>query len=518
MNWRLVTRPLNRASQLDLRGEPDSCGVWAPCLSHADGLFWLIYTDVKRYDGNFKDAHNYLVTAPAITGPWSDPIYMNSSGFDPSLFHDDDGRKWFVNQQWKHSTDSVGGRPRGTAFDGILCQEYDPVARRLTGPIRNIFAGSPLALVEGPHLFKRDGWYYLTTAEGGTGYDHAVTMARSRDLRGPYELHPQTHLLTSKDAPDAPLQRAGHGQIVETPDGAVYHTHLCTRPLPGTRRSPARPRDRDPEVRLEATTAGSTSSTAASSPPSRSPPRPAPASPSPTAPVEYRFDGPALPRRLPVAAHPLPRAPLHPDRRRPAPASAASPSAAGSSSRWSPAASSITPTAPRPASPPSRPTPTSRPPASRPTTTARSSTSSPSPTTPALGRVLTILSCPGDWPDGRLSFPLHPPIPLPDGPVDLAVEVTRRHASSSSGAPAANGSPPAPRSTPRSSPTRAAAASTAPSPAPSSACSPSTPPAAPRPADFASFSYAPPALTPHPLSARRCQAAPPCPTAAASSR
>ena len=81
---------------------------------------------MKRYDGNFKDAHNYLVTAPAITGPWSDPIYMNSSGFDPSLFHDDDGRKWFLNQQWKHSTDSVGGRPRGTAFDGILAAGVRP--------------------------------------------------------------------------------------------------------------------------------------------------------------------------------------------------------------------------------------------------------------------------------------------------------------------------------------------------------------------------------------------------------
>ena len=112
VNWRLVKRPLDRASQLDMRGDPDSCGVWAPCLSHADGLFWLIYTDVKRLDGNFKDAHNYLVTAPAITGPWSDPIYLNSSGFDPSLFHDDDGRKWLVNQQWKHTTDSVGGRPK----------------------------------------------------------------------------------------------------------------------------------------------------------------------------------------------------------------------------------------------------------------------------------------------------------------------------------------------------------------------------------------------------------------------
>jgi xylan 1,4-beta-xylosidase len=142
VNWRLVTRPLTRAAQLDMRGNPDSCGVWAPCLSHADGQFWLIYTDVKRLDGNFKDAHNYLVTAPEITGPWSDPIYLNSSGFDPSLFHDDDGRKWLLNQQWKHTTDSVGGRPKDIAFDGILAQEYDPVARHLTGPITNIFAGS----------------------------------------------------------------------------------------------------------------------------------------------------------------------------------------------------------------------------------------------------------------------------------------------------------------------------------------------------------------------------------------
>jgi xylan 1,4-beta-xylosidase len=145
---------------------------------------------VKRLDGNFKDAHNHLVTAPAITGPWSDPIHLNSSGFDPSLFHDDDGRKWLVNQQWKHTTDSVGRRPRGTAFDGILLQEYDPVARRLIGGVRNDFAGSPLGLVEGPHLFKRDRLYYLTTAEGGTGYGHAVTMARSQSLLGPYELHP----------------------------------------------------------------------------------------------------------------------------------------------------------------------------------------------------------------------------------------------------------------------------------------------------------------------------------------
>jgi xylan 1,4-beta-xylosidase len=118
-NWELVTRPLARKSQLDMRGNPDSCGIWAPCLSYADGQFWLVYTDVKRYDGNFKDAPNYIVTAPTIEADWSEPVYVNSSGFDPSLFHDDDGRKWFVNMQWNHRTESYGGSPKSPAFDGI---------------------------------------------------------------------------------------------------------------------------------------------------------------------------------------------------------------------------------------------------------------------------------------------------------------------------------------------------------------------------------------------------------------
>lgn len=238
VNWTLVRRPLERASQLDMRGNPDSCGVWAPCLSYNDGLFWLVYTDVKRFDGNFKDAHNYIVTAETIEATWSDPVYVNSSGFDPSLFHDDDGRKWFLNMQWNHRTESFGGSPKHPAFDGILLQEWDERTRKLVGPVKNIFAGSPLGLVEGPHLFKKNGWYFLTTAEGGTGYDHAVTLARSRTIDGPYEMHPDIYLITSKDHPEAPLQRAGHGQYVETPDGQAYHTHLTGRPLAPQRRSP----------------------------------------------------------------------------------------------------------------------------------------------------------------------------------------------------------------------------------------------------------------------------------------
>ena len=232
-HWRLIARPLNRASQLDMRGDPDSCGVWAPCLTHADGLFHLIYTDVKRYGrtttagvsgASLRDFHNYLVTSERIDGDWSDRIHLNSSGFDPSLFHDDDGRKYLVNMLWDH-------RPGQNRFAGIVLQEYSPAQRKLVGARHNIFKGTSLGLTEAPHLYKRDGWYYLITAEGGTAWGHAVTMARSRALLGPYELHPDVHILSARHRPDVPLQRAGHADLVETQAGETYMVYLCGRPI-----------------------------------------------------------------------------------------------------------------------------------------------------------------------------------------------------------------------------------------------------------------------------------------------
>jgi xylan 1,4-beta-xylosidase len=234
VHWQLLTRPLKRASQLDMRGNPDSCGIWAPCLTHHDGLFYLIYTDVKRYGrssaagasgASLRDFHNHLVTSASIDGDWSEPIYLNSSGFDPSLFHDDDGRKYLVNMLWDH-------RPGQNRFAGIVLQQYSPRERCLVGDRREIFAGTPIGFTEAPHLYKRDGWYYLLTAEGGTGWGHAVTMARSRALGGPYELHPDVHILTARHRPDAPLQRVGHADLVDTPAGETYMVYLCGRPVP----------------------------------------------------------------------------------------------------------------------------------------------------------------------------------------------------------------------------------------------------------------------------------------------
>jgi xylan 1,4-beta-xylosidase len=233
IHWRLLTRPLRRAGQLNMLGVPDSCGIWAPCLSFDDGRFYLIYTIVKRYGTTtagagsgyvFRDLDNYLVTASSIDGEWSDPVFLNSSGFDPSLFHDDDGRKYLVNMLWEH-------RPGRNRFAGIVIQEFSAREMRLTGERSLIFQGTSIGFTEGPHLYKRNGYYYLLTAEGGTGFGHAVTLARSRDLRGPYELHPDTYILTARHRPDIELQRAGHADLVETQSGETYLVHLCGRPL-----------------------------------------------------------------------------------------------------------------------------------------------------------------------------------------------------------------------------------------------------------------------------------------------
>lgn len=226
VHWELAARPLNRVSQLDMRGIPCSCGVWAPCLSYSDGIYYLIYTIVNSTGGVFKDTDNYLVTATDLYGEWTDPIYLNSSGFDPSLFHDDDGKKWLVNMSW----DYRGGK---NSFGGILLQEYSPAEKRLIGKPVNIFRGSQYEKTEGPHLYHHNGWYYLIVAEGGTGLNHVVTMARSKSIFGPYEIHPQNPVLTSRYNTNLELKKAGHADLLETESGEWYLAHLCSRPLDG---------------------------------------------------------------------------------------------------------------------------------------------------------------------------------------------------------------------------------------------------------------------------------------------
>lgn len=222
-HWRLISRPLSTIKLLDMKGNPDSGGVWAPCLTYKDGLFWLIYSDIKVVDGSFKDGGNYLTTCSSVDGEWNAPIYLNNAGFDPSLFHDEDGKKYLLNMVWDH-------RPEHHAFSGISIQEYSVHEKKLIGKSHIIFKGTDIKLTEAPHLYYINGYYYLLTAEGGTKFEHAVTVARSKDLLGPYEVHPNNPILSSWAHLDLPLQKAGHASLVKTQTDEWFLAHLTGRP------------------------------------------------------------------------------------------------------------------------------------------------------------------------------------------------------------------------------------------------------------------------------------------------
>ncbi|HAA14114.1 MAG TPA: glycoside hydrolase 43 family protein, partial [Cytophagales bacterium] len=227
-NWELIGHALTRTSQLDMLGVGDSCGVWAPCLTYHEDTFYLVFSNVKNFDGLWKDTPNYLVTTQDIRGEWSEPIFLSASGFDGSMFHDEDGKKWFTSMLLDHRD--------GKFFGGILLQEYDVQSEKLVGSEYRIFEGSDIGITEGPHIYKKDGYYHLITAEGGTEYGHAVSQARSKAITGPYEIHPENPIISSSHQLDWPLQKAGHGDIVDTPSGDWYAVCLIGRPLPGSKR------------------------------------------------------------------------------------------------------------------------------------------------------------------------------------------------------------------------------------------------------------------------------------------
>lgn len=224
VNWKLITHPLNEKRLLDMTGNLDSGGIWAPDLSWADGKFWLVYTDVKVTDGSFKDCINYLITAEEIMGPWSDPVVLNTAGFDASLFHDTDGKKYLINQYWDP-------RSYHHPFYGIMCTEYSAEKKSLIGKPWVIYKGTKEKFTEGPHLYRKDGWYYLFVAQGGTVYAHQERVARARSLYEEFVTQPGEPLLTTLDAPFHPIQKAGHGSLVETAAGEWYFAHLMGRPL-----------------------------------------------------------------------------------------------------------------------------------------------------------------------------------------------------------------------------------------------------------------------------------------------
>lgn len=227
-NWELIARPLTE-DKINLRGIPNSAGIWAPGINYIDNKFYLTFSLMHQINGVYKDIRNYLITADDVTGEWSKPIYIGSQGFDPFIFKDTDGKFYIVSQNWDYRRTYTH-----QAFNGILIQEYDPKSKKALGNGKVIFKGTPQGGSEGPSIFMKDGYYYLLSANGGSGRHHAICVARSKNIFGPYELSPQVSLVTSYNYQDNYLQKAGHGNLVETPDGKTFLVHLVARYLPDT--------------------------------------------------------------------------------------------------------------------------------------------------------------------------------------------------------------------------------------------------------------------------------------------
>ncbi|HEY4233629.1 MAG TPA: glycoside hydrolase family 43 protein [Lacipirellulaceae bacterium] len=199
VHWQPIGYALSRKSQLPLEKMRASGGIYAPTLRYHDGTFYMVTTNV---DGG----GNFYVTAADPAGPWSEPIWLDKSGIDPSLFFDDDGTVYY--------TRHVG------MGDGYIGQQVlDLKSGKLVGEMKEIWRGTGGQWPEGPHLYKKDGRYYLMIAEGGTSYDHRVTVARSDSPWGPFEAFPHNPILTHANRRDHPIQALGHADLVETPAG-----------------------------------------------------------------------------------------------------------------------------------------------------------------------------------------------------------------------------------------------------------------------------------------------------------
>ena len=223
-NWKLIDYVLKETRQADLFRICNSGGIWAPDLTYneKEKLFYIVYT-VAGGQLWMHETPNYVATSKSIHGPWSDPVYLNSRGNDPAMFHDDNGRHWYV------CSDMVY-KPGEPPHQGMFMQEYDPKQKKLVGPHKRIFGGTDLGFFEGSKMFKRGDWYYLVAAEGGTQYGHAMTMARSKDIWGPYEVHPDNPVLTARDEYSM-IKRAGHGDIQDVSKDEAVVIYLAGRPV-----------------------------------------------------------------------------------------------------------------------------------------------------------------------------------------------------------------------------------------------------------------------------------------------
>lgn len=224
VNWTQIANAIDRPEQLDFSGRRVSEAVFAPDISFHDGMFYIANTCVEC-KGNF------VITARDPRGPWSNPIWLPFEGIDPSIYWEGD-RAYIVNNR------APDEPARYEGHRAIWIQEYDWRAGRMIGEATQLINGGidlskKPVWIEGPHMLRKDGWYYLIAAEGGTSVHHSQVVFRSRNLRGPFEPWSGNPILTQRDLPDDrpdPVSSAGHAKLVQTQNGDWWATFLAVRP------------------------------------------------------------------------------------------------------------------------------------------------------------------------------------------------------------------------------------------------------------------------------------------------
>jgi alpha-N-arabinofuranosidase len=213
INWKQIGNVLTRKSQLPLDGVESSCGIFAPTIRHNNGRFYMTTTNVTG-GGNF-----YVCTDDIYGAEWSEPIYVEQEGIDPS-FYFENGKTYFMSNG--HDKDGKSA---------IIQSEIDIETGKLLSEPRALWSGTGGRYLESPHLYKINNCYYLMAAEGGTEYGHMVTYARSENLWGPYEPYAENPVLTNRNLGGYPIQGIGHADLVDDINGNRWIFHLGFRQI-----------------------------------------------------------------------------------------------------------------------------------------------------------------------------------------------------------------------------------------------------------------------------------------------
>ena len=210
VNWELTGYCLDRRSQLELEACRNSGGIYAPTIRYHKGMFYMITTNVT-------DKGNFVVHTEDINSEWSEPAWIDQGGIDPSLFFDDDDKCYYC------STGIIDG------VRGIVAFEINPLTGTILSEKKLISEGCGGQCPEGPHIYKKDGWYYLMIAEGGTEYAHRETIQRSHNVYGPYEACPDNPVISHKEYKKSEIQATGHADLLEDENGNWWLVFLGIR-------------------------------------------------------------------------------------------------------------------------------------------------------------------------------------------------------------------------------------------------------------------------------------------------